>query len=73
MILRKNTKKQHYEYGTIIEDIYVNKEDLPHRLDGPAIVRYNKETGKLIEEQYCINGKEYDEFEYWILAAILNN
>ena len=72
MKLKKNPKPQYCKYGNIIETVYIDNHVGLHRIDGPAIVRYNKETKELLEECYYINGKEYDEFKYWVIIASLN-
>ena len=52
--------------------MYIDTRIGLHRIDGPAIVRYNRETKELLEECYYINGKEYNEFKYWVMVASLN-
>lgn len=72
MKLRKNGKFEKLNYGNLHEEIYIDYKVGLHRIDGPAIVRYNKETKELLEERFYINGKEYDEFQYWVIIASLN-
>ena len=70
MKLKKNPKRYNCKYGTIVEEAYIDNEVGPHRIDGPAIIRHNIETGELLEEVYYIHGKEYkNEFEYWVTVA----
>ena len=72
MKLKKNPKPQYCKYGNITETVYIDTRIGLHRSDGPAIIRYNRETKELLEECYYINGKEYNEFKYWVIIASLN-
>lgn len=42
-----------------------------HRINGPAIIRYNKH-GKIISKEYYINGKIYDELSYLLKINNIN-
>ena len=62
-------KKEYYRNGNIREKIYY-ENDKKHRLDGPALIFYDK-RGNIKEEIYCINDEMFDEFQYYVCAGSL--
>ena len=46
--------------------------DLLHRLDGPAIIRYD-EKGNIVFQAFYINNEEIDEFKYLVMNASKKN
>lgn len=60
-----------YENGQIrCEEYYI--EGKRHRKDGPAIIEYD-ENRNIERKEYYINNIQYDEFEYFVMAALKNN
>ena len=55
-----NMKREEYQYECNDKML-----DNFHRLDGPAIIDYDM-NGKVVNEEYFINGKQYDELSYYV-------
>ena len=59
--------KEYFPNGKIKKEKYF-KDGRFHRLNGPAIINYN-EKGDIVKKIYFINGKEYDEFRYFVMIT----
>ena len=73
MKLKKNPKPKKLVLGNIIEIAYMYDDCTIHRIDGPAIIMYRKDTKEVLEELYYINNKLIkDEFTYWVMIGSMS-
>lgn len=57
----------YFDNGNVKSKSYYQNNKL-HNLFGPAVVDYY-ENGEIEKESYCIDGKSYDELEYYIIIG----
>lgn len=50
---------RHKETGNVVSETWANHSGQRHRLDGPAEREFDKDTGRLLREQYWRDGKPY--------------